>query len=258
METSDGLQHHIRLKKGDVGRYILLPGDPGRCEKIASYFDAPQFIAQNREYTTYTGTLLGEKVSVVSTGIGSPSTAIAMEELIAIGADTFIRVGTSGGMQPNIKTGDIAIVTGAIRDEGTTLHYMPVEFPAVADPNVVWALREGARRIGIPHHLGISQSKDSFYGKVEPERMPMSTRLLDREKAWKMGGAICSEMEASTIFIISAIHRKRAGGAMLMAVDSLPQNEDDMKAFTALFDIDRVIRTAVAGLKVLIEMDRNR
>lgn len=260
METPDGLQHHIQLKKGDVGRYVLLPGDPGRCENIANHFDSPHFIAQRREYTTYSGTLLGEKVSVVSTGIGCPSTAIAVEELIAIGADTFIRVGTSGGMQPGIKTGDVAIVTGAIRDEGTTLHYLPVEFPAVADPDVVRALREGAKRIGMPHHLGISQSKDSFYGEVEPQRMPVEKRLLERWKAWKMGGAICSEMEASAIFIISAIHRKRAGGIMLMAgdIDSPPQNEEEMKAFTALFDVGRVIRTAIEGLKVLIELDRNR
>ena len=260
MDIHEGLQYHIQLKKGDVGRYVLLPGDPGRCEKIASYFDNPTFLARNREYTSYSGTLLGEKVSVVSTGIGCPSTAIAVEELIAIGADTFIRVGTSGGMQPGIKTGDIGIVTAAIRDEGTTLHYMPVEFPAVADPYVVLALREGAQRIGMPHHLGISQSKDSFYGEVEPQRMPVDKRLLERWKAWKMGGTICSEMEASTIFIISAIHRKRAGGAMLMSgdIDSPPQNDEEVKAFMALFDIDRVIRTAIAGLKVLIEMDRGR
>jgi uridine phosphorylase len=260
METPDGLQHHIQLKKGAVGRYVLLPGDPGRCEKIASYFDDPQFLAKNREYVSYTGTLLGEKVAVVSTGIGCPSTAIAVEELIAIGADTFIRVGTSGAMQPGIKTGDIAIVTGAIRDEGTTLHYMPVEFPAVADPDVVWALREGARRIGMPHHLGISQSKDSFYGEVEPQRMPVDKRLLERWKAWKMGGAVCSEMEAAAIFIICSIQRKRAGGAMLMAGDfeTPPQNEEELKAMMALFDVERVIRTTVAGLKVLIEMDRSR
>jgi uridine phosphorylase len=257
MQTPD-VQYHIQLKKGDVGRYVLLPGDPGRCEKIASYFDNPQFVAQNREYVTYTGTLLGEKVAVVSTGIGCPSTAIAVEELIAIGADTFIRVGTSGAMQPNIKTGDIAIVTGAIRDEGTSLHYMPVEFPAIADVGVVSALREGARRIGMPHHLGVSQSKDSFYGEVEPQRMPVDKRLLERWKAWTMGGAICSEMEAAILFIISSIHRTRAGGAMLMAAmaEEFPDTEEKVKAMMTFFDIDRVIRTAVEGLKVLIEKDR--
>jgi uridine phosphorylase len=253
------LQHHIHLRPGDAGRYVLLPGDPGRCEKIAKYFDEPKFLAQHREYVSYSGTLLGEKVSVVSTGIGCPSAAIAVEELVKIGADTFIRVGTSGGMQPGTNTGDVAIVTGAIRDEGTTLHYMPPEFPAVADPEVVWALRQGARNIGMPHRLGISQSKDSFYGEVEPQRMPVASRLLDRWKAWEMGGCICSEMESAAIFILSSIHRKRAGGLMLMAsmFDPPPQTEEEEKAFYALFDIDRVIRTAIAGLKVLIEQDRN-
>ena len=156
-KTKEGKQHHIHLKKGDVGRYVLLPGDPGRCEIIASYFDNPKFIAQNREYVTYTGTLFGEKVSVTSTGIGCPSTAIAIEELIAVGADTFIRIGTSGGIQPDTQVGEVAIVTAAIRDEGTTKHYMPIEFPAVADIDVVFALKEGAIQANIPYRLGISQ-----------------------------------------------------------------------------------------------------
>ena len=253
-----GLQHHIQLKKGDVGRYVLLPGDPGRCEKIASYFDDAKFVAYNREYKTYTGTLLGEKVSVVSTGIGCPSTAIAVEELIAVGADTFIRVGTSGGIQPGTKIGEIAVVSGAIRDEGTSLHYLPVEFPAVADVDVVKAMIQGAKNLEMPYRVGISQSKDSFYGEVEPHRMPMNRLLLDRWKAWVDGGAICSEMEAAVIFIISSIHRKRAGGVMLMAgsEDTQPQTEAEQAEFARLFDVDRVIRTAVEGLKVLIEADR--
>src|SRR5512135_2656100 len=172
MESRAGLQHHVHLCPGDVGRYVLLPGDPARSEKIAGYFDNPQFVASNREFVTYSGTLLGEKVSVTSTGIGSPSTAIAVEELIAIGADTFIRVGTSGAMQPYINSGDVAIVSACIRDEGTTLHYMPLEFPAVASFDVVMALKEGASRINMPFHIGVSHSKDSFYGEVEPNRMP--------------------------------------------------------------------------------------
>ena len=254
MEKPDVRQHHIQLKQGDVGRYVLLPGDPGRSEKIAQYFDNPLFVASNREYVTYTGTLLGEKVSVVSTGIGCPSTAIAVEELIAVGADTFIRVGTSGGMQPYIKTGDVAIVTGAIRDEGTTSHYLPMEFPAVAHVDVVLALAEGARRAGYTHYLGISQSKDSFYGEVEPGRQPVAKHLLERWKAWRDGGAICSEMEAATIFILASIHRKRAGGVMLMAGDPETSAPEDFDY--ASFDINRGIRTAVEGLKVLIERDR--
>ncbi len=251
---TEQVQYHIQLKKGDAGRYVLLPGDPGRCEKIARYFDDPQFISQNREYTTYSGTLLGEKVSVVSTGIGCPSTAIAVEELIKIGADTFIRVGTSGGIQPDTKTGDVAIVTAAIRDEGTTPQYLPLEFPAVADVDVVLALREGARKLGIPYRVGVTQSKDSFYGEVEPDRMPLADHLHARWKAWVDGGAICSEMESAAIFILSSIHRVRAGGVMMMvaAGEGLPESEEGKE----LFHGDRAIQTAIEGVKILIEMDR--
>lgn len=249
--SADELMYHIQMKKGDVGRYVFLPGDPGRCEKIASYFDNPQLIAYNREYKTYTGTLLGEKVSVTSTGIGCPSTAIAVEELIKIGADTFVRVGTSGGMQPYLKAGDLGIVTAAIRDEGTTSHYMPIEFPAVADIDVVNALREGANRVGTTAHLGISQSKDSFFGQHEPERMPVADRLLARWKAWVMGGTICSEMEAAVIFVLSSIYRKRASGIMLIGWNQEGENPDEHVS-----DLDPLIRTAIEGVKVLIGQDK--
>jgi uridine phosphorylase len=252
--NDEAFQYHIKLKKGDVGGYVLLPGDPGRCEKIAAFFDNPQFISQNREYTTYTGTLLDAKVSVVSTGIGCPSTAIAVEELIKIGADTFVRVGTSGGMQPGTKTGDVAIVTGAIRDEGTTTHYLPIEFPAVADVDVVHAMRKAADTLDFPYQVGIAQSKDSFYGEVETERMPLGVELQKRWEAWVQGGAICSEMEAAAIFILASIHRVRAGGVMMMVCEGegLPEDAEGKE----LFHGDRAIRVAIEGLKILIEKDR--
>ncbi|HEY9498303.1 MAG TPA: nucleoside phosphorylase [Terrimesophilobacter sp.] len=242
--SPDDLQHHIRLRRGDVGRYVLLPGDPGRCEPIAALFDDAAHVASNREYTTWTGTLDGEKVSVVSTGIGCPSSAIAVEELIAIGADTFIRVGTSGAIQPGTPDGELAVVTAAIRDEGTSSHYLPIEFPAIADPQVVDAIAEGARRHGIPHRLGVSQSKDSFYGEVEPERMPMAHRLHDRWNAWVAGGAICSEMEASAIFVLGAIHRVRTGGVM------------QMHSGDGSVDRGQLLTASVEALRVLIENDR--
>jgi len=246
------VMYHIQMKPGDVGRYVLLPGDPGRTDLIAQSFDNPKLVASNREYRTWTGTLLGEKVSVTSTGIGCPSTAIAVEELAAIGADTFIRVGTSGGMQPHLKPGSLAILTGAIRDEGTSMHYMPPEFPAIADIEVVLALREAAQTVGVPYHLGISQSKDSFYGQHQPDRMPVADRLQQRWKAWKMGGAICSEMEASTIFVLSSIYRKRAGGVMLIAANQ----EAEDKTLGVVESLDQLIATAVEALKVLIRADR--
>lgn len=245
MSLHDEVQHHVQLRPGDVGRYVLLPGDPGRCEPIAALFDEAAHVSTNREYTTWTGTLDGEKVSVVSTGIGCPSAAIAVEELIKLGADTFIRVGTSGAMQPGTPPGQLAIVTAAIRDEGTSSHYLPIEFPAIAHPAVVDALSAAALRVGASARRGVSQSKDSFYGEVEPERMPMADRLLDRWNTWIAGGAICSEMEASTIFVISSIHRVRAGGVMHM------WSEGDGEA-----DRNRLLEVSVEALRVLIDRDR--
>ena len=236
-------QHHIHLQAGDVGRYVLLPGDPGRVEIIAKHLQGAVHIATNREYVTYTGYLDGVKVSVTSTGIGCPSAAIAVEELVKIGADTFIRVGTSGGIQPGTKSGDLAIVSGAIRDEGTTLHYMPIEFPALADLEVVTALRRAAISGGRRYRVGITQSKDSFYGEVEPERSAVSGLLLERWRAWELGGAICSEMEASAIFIISSILKVRAGGIMAM------HGEGEFGS------LDPLIETAIEGVRELIKGD---
>jgi uridine phosphorylase len=246
--------HHVALRRGDVGRYVLLPGDPGRCERIAHRFDDARLVARNREYETWTGTLGGVPVSVTSTGIGCPSAAIAVEELVMCGADTFIRVGTSGGMQPGMRTGELAIITAAIRDEGTTSHYLPMEFPALADVDVVLALREAARRTGALAREGVSQSKDSFYGELEPERMPLAPALDERWRAWIGGGAISSEMEAAAIFIVAAIQRVRAGGVMV-CVGNPEMTEAEVEASMADFSLDRLIDTAVEALRVLIERD---
>ena len=246
---------HIHLRQGDVGRYVLLPGDPGRCSSIAEHFDHAEKMAQTREYTTYTGYLLGEKISVMSTGIGCPSTAIGVEELAAIGADTFIRVGTSGGMQPFVQAGDLVITLAAVRDEGTSPQYMPLAFPAVADLDVTLALREAAGRLGMRFHVGVTQSKDSFYGQRQPERMPVADQLLGRWKAWIAGGVLCSEMEAAAIFVVSSVLKKRAGGIMLVVnnqeLPPLPPEE-----LARLSDLGPLIRTAIEGVKTLIEKDR--
>lgn len=244
MESNDGKQYHIALKKGDVGRYVLLPGDPGRCEPIARLFDNPRHVATNREYVTWTGELDGVPVSVTSTGIGCPSAAIALEELVRVGADTFIRVGTSGHIQKDIKSGDLAIITAAIRDEGTSKHYMPIEFPAVADIDLVMALQRAAKKTGARSRTGITQSKDSFYGQHEPARMGVGPDLLNRWKAWEIGGALCSEMEASALFVIASMLRVRAGGVMMVhGVDPMPP-------------LDILLDTAVQGLREIIAEDK--
>ena len=250
----DERQHHIQVAPGEVGRYVFLPGDPGRCEPIAQLFDQPRLVAKNREYETWTGYLDGELVSVTSTGIGCPSAAIAMEELVKVGADTFIRVGTSGAMQPDIAPGHLGVITAAIRDEGTTSHYLPIEFPAVADLEVTRALASGAKSTGATIHLGVSQSKDSFYGQHEPGRMTVARRLQDRWSAWMAGGAICSEMEAAALFIVASTLRVRAGGIMMIAGhhDQSPMTPQE-EAATAL---PPLLDAAIAGLRELIASDR--
>ena len=177
-------QYHIQVAGGEVGRYVILPGDPKRCAKIAEHFEDPKLIADSREYVTYTGYLEGEKVSVTSTGIGGPSASIAMEELARVGADTFIRVGTSGGMALDVKSGDVVIASGAIRMEGTSKEYAPIEYPAVADYQVVMALKEAADAAGQRCHLGVVQCKDSFYGQHDPDTMPVADALNSKWKAW--------------------------------------------------------------------------
>ncbi|MGX5681234.1 nucleoside phosphorylase [Schumannella luteola] len=247
-------QHHIQVAEGEVGKYVFLPGDPGRCEPIARLFDDPVLVAKNREYETWTGYLDGEKVSVTSTGIGCPSAAIAMEELVKVGADTFIRVGTSGSMQPSIPPGDLGVISGAIRDEGTSSHYLPIEFPAVADIDVTRALAIGARSLGANVHIGISQSKDSFYGQHEPGRMPVAKRLQDRWSAWMAGGAICSEMEAAALYIVAATLGVRAGGIMMIMGhwDQSPMTDEEISRGS----LDNLLPQAVAGLRELIAQDR--
>lgn len=238
------LQYHINMRTGDVGRYVLLPGDPGRVPLIASFFDNAHEVAHNREHRTFSGTVDGVKVSVTSTGIGGPSTAIAVEELIRIGADTFIRVGTSGLMQPEtMNNGDLVVVSGAVRDEGTASHYMPMAFPAVADLDVVDCLRQACIERGIGYHVGLSHSKDSFYGEVEPDRMPLGDELKSRWKAWVKGGVMCSEMEAAALFVLCSVLRKRAGGIMLALSGEHP-------------GLENLCETAVLGLRKLIARDR--
>lgn len=256
MKREDPRQYHIELAPGDVGKYVFLPGDPGRCEMIASHFDEPVFVARHREYETWSGYLDGEKVSVTSTGIGGPSTAIAVEELVAIGADTFVRVGTSGAMQDHIKPGDLAIVSGAIRDEGTSIHYLPMEFPAVADISVTNALVEAARAGGATAHVGVSQSKDSFYGQHDPGRMPVAARLKERWVAWMAGGAICSEMEAATLFIVASVLGVRAGGIMMVMghPDQSPMTPAEWEASK----VEHVIPVAIEGMREIIRRDRGR
>lgn len=252
--ADEGMQYHLQIHDGEVGRYVILPGDPKRCAKIAQYFDAPELIADSREFVTYNGYLDGVKVSVTSTGIGGPSAAIAMEELVKAGADTFIRVGTCGGMDLDVKSGDLIIATGAVRAEGTSREYAPIEFPAVADPDIVNALRSAAARLEMPAHVGIVQCKDSFYGQHEPELMPVDYDLKQKWSAWLRLGCKASEMESAALFVVASYLRVRCGSVFLAVANQ--EREKAGLSNPVVHDTDAAIRTGVEALRELIRRER--
>ena len=247
-------QFHTLLAQGDVGRYCILPGDPGRCAPIAAHFDDARLIASNREFTTYTGTLLGEPVSVCSTGIGGPSAVIALEDLVQCGADTFVRIGTCGGIRLDVQSDDVVIATGAIRHEGASREYAPIEFPAVPDFDVLSALVEAARSLGKPWHAGVVHCKDSFYGQHDPARMPVSYELLAKWEAWKRLGTLSSEMESAALFTAAASLGVRCGSAFHVVWNQereaagLDQKESE--------DTGAAIELGIEALKLLIRRDR--
>ncbi|MGI6203104.1 MAG: uridine phosphorylase [Eubacteriales bacterium] len=246
-------QYHIACAPGEVGRYVLLPGDPGRCELIAEYFDEPRKVAQNREYTTYTGSICGVPVSVTSTGIGGPSAAIAMEELFACGADTFIRVGTCGGINMKVLAGDCVVATAAIRQEGTSREYAPPEYPAAADFAVTSALVQAAERLGLRCHAGVVQNKDSFYGQHSPDRMPVSYELQSKWQAWKKLGVLASEMESAALFTVAAALGARCGTVLhvIWNQERKLAGHDEPDSH----DTGNAVRVAIVAIKILIERD---
>lgn len=247
----EGEQYHIGLKSGDVGKYVLLPGDPKRCKKIAEYFDDAKLVGDSREFVTYTGYLNGEKVSVTSTGIGGASSAIALEELVNIGADTFIRVGTCGGIDVNVKGGDIVIATGAIRMEGTSREYAPIEFPAVANIDVVNALIDASKNLNYNCFTGVVQCKDSFYGQHDSSVMPVNYELENKWEAWKRLGCLASEMESAALFVVSSYRRVKTGSVFLTVANQ--EREKQGLENPVVHDTDKAIKTAVEALKILIE-----
>ena len=248
--STDGTQYHIGLKEGDIGEYVILPGDPKRCAKIAEYFDDAKLIADRREFTTYTGFLNGVKVSVTSTGIRGPSAAIALEELVKVGGKYFIRVGTCGGMDLGVKSGDLVIATGAIRMEGTTKEYAPIEFPAVANYDIVTALIKASQNLNMPYHVGVVECKDSFYGQHSPDLMPVSYELNNKWNAWLKLGCLASEMESAALFVVGSYLKVKIGSIFLVVANQ--EREKQGLENPVVHDTDSAIRTAVEAIKILI------
>lgn len=246
-------QYHIQVGKGDVGKYVIMPGDPKRCKLIAQYLEDAELIADSREYVTYTGMLDGVKVSVTSTGIGGPSAAIALEELVMSGADTFIRIGTSGGMNLQVKSGDLVIANGAVRMEGTSKEYAPIEFPAVSNFEVTNALVKAAETLGQNYHVGVVQCKDSFYGQHSPETKPVGYELENKWNAWVKLGCLASEMESAALFTVASALNVRTGTVLLV----LANQERAKKGLDnpVVHDTDAAVRVAVEGIRNLIHSD---
>lgn len=257
MLTSKQKQYHISVSNGEIGKYCILPGDPGRCEKIAAFLDNPYFVSSNREYTIWNGSLLDQTVTVCSTGIGGPSTAIAVEELAACGATHMIRVGTCGGISTEVCSGDIVIASGAVRQDGTSHEYAPHEFPAVSGTNTLIALIESAKAQGLIYHAGVVQSKDSFYGQHSPSRMPIAAELNNKWLAWKRLGVLASEMEASTLFTVGAALGLECGAVFTCVwnQERYSAGLDDDSCET--HDTKGAILTAIDALKRLIAKENS-
>jgi uridine phosphorylase len=240
------LQYHIRCKPGDVGEAVLLPGDPGRCESIARLFQRPRLVARNREFTTYTGELDGRVISVCSTGIGSPSTAIAIEELAAIGARTFIRVGTTGSIVKGVGFGDLVVATAAVRDEGTTPAYVPIAYPAVADHELVHGMLQAAHGRGLRVHAGIVRSHDALYPDLHAAEMPRREELEQALRVWQRARVLCNDMESSTIFTLCSLRGLR--GSAILTVVNEPGEADIDPSRVAGLDLAPMFQVAIAAL----------
>lgn len=247
-------QFHIKCVTGDVGKYVILAGDPGRIPEIAKHFDDAKQVSYNREYNIYTGFINGVKVSAASTGIGGPSTAICVEELHNCGADTFIRVGTCGGIDLDVQSGDVVIATGAIRFEHTSMEYAPIEYPAVASFDCMAALKESADKMKLPYHMGVVQCKDSFYGQHSPSRMPVAYELEAKWEAWKRMGVKASEMESAALFVIADALKCRAGSCFHVIWNQEREAAGlDQKMSE---DTSSAVKLGVEAIKLLIERDK--
>ena len=248
MHNTKEKQYHIALGSEDIGKYVILPGDPARVPMIANFFDNPKKVAQNREYTTFTGTLLGEKVSCLSTGIGCPSAAIALEELVEIGAETFIRVGTAGAMQRQINLGEIVISTASVREEGTTPQYVPLSYPAVADLDITLALRKAAKSLKIPYHEGITHCKDAFFIEHD-NKIPWQSSLNSKWEAFTNANVLATSMEDAALFVISSIRKVKCGEVLAI----IGQTFDHNPIAAGKHSVEPAIKTAIEALKILIK-----
>lgn len=261
-------QYHLKIKKGDVAPYVLLPGDPGRVKKVASFWDEAKLVADNREYVTYTGTYKGVPISCTSTGIGCPSASIAMEELARCGATTFIRIGTCGTFQDNIENGDMAVFDSAVRLDGASHLYAPAEFPAVASHDVVEACIKAVEDLKIPYHVGTTRSADTFYARHAKPGSSFNnywqSNWANHFKDLQRLNVVAAEMEASLIFVLARVWGLRAGGISVV-LDNVLEVAGESGQFDPQKDVDHsedhIDKLAISGceaVKFLYEQDTKK
>ena len=249
---AEARKYHVGLAPGEVGAYVLYPGDPARTAVVARHLEGAREIAFSREYRTFTGSVDGVPVSAVSSGMGGPSVAIGVEELKDLGVHTFIRVGTCGGGQPEVKVGDLVIASAAVRTEGTADAYGPKEYPAVASHAVVAALIAAAQAAGVRHHVGVIRAVDSLYSDLLPDSMPDPARHRAELAMWARAGVLANDMESSTLFVVGALRKLRAG-SLLLCVDEVGAGE--IVHLDPSF-MDRMLAVAVDAVRRLIALDR--
>lgn len=245
---------HIALTEDDVGKYAFLPGSPERVARIAAFLDQPEKVAQNREHTTYRGYLDGTLVTVTSTGMGGPSTAICLEELVRLGVNTFIRIGTCASTSAKVERGDVVIPNGAVRMEGTSSHYLPMEYPAVPDYYLLRKLEEAVIRLNYRYNVGVTITKDSFYTQVEPESRPIGPELIGRWTAYEKGGATNTCMECAPLFIAAGSLGVRAASVLVSATNYKNYGND-----AQVYPTDaekRAILTGIEAMRSVIAEDK--
>lgn len=245
---------HLGVTSDQIGKYVFLPGSVERASLIAEHFDNPVKIAQNREFLTYTGTLDGVPVTVTSTGIGGSSAAIAIEELYACGAHTMMRIGSAASTSPKVKIGDVVIPNEAVRMEGTGNHYLPFEFPAVPDYEMLKALEAAAIKLGHPYNIGVTITKDSFYTETEPETKPVYQELKYKWDSYLAGGATSTSMECSILFLVGASLGIRTSSVLISATN-FDEYSNDAEDYPTGWE-QRAIETGIEAMRMMIRKDK--
>lgn len=248
---------HVGLVAGEIGEYVFLPGSPERSRKIATYLDDAREMAYNREFLTFTGKLEGVPVSVCSTGMGCPSTAIAVEELFQLGAHTMIRVGSCASTSPKVKVGDIVIPNGAVRMEGVAQHYLPIEFPPVPDMELVKKLVDATIKRDYPYNVGVSITKASFHTQTDAASKPMGYELANRWNAYEMGGATSTDMESATLFVVGACLKIRVATVLVSATNYKEYSADSQFGSSADWE-HRAIEVGIDAMRAIIKEDNEK